>query len=55
MTQRALWRGAAVLAVVGLVGCGSSGDGGETDSSGFPESTPAAEDEGGLKLLEWGR
>ena len=53
MTQRALWRGAAVLAIVGLVGCGSSGGGGETDSSGFPESTPAAEDEGGLKLLEW--
>jgi len=43
----------AVMTALTLAACGSSGGGTTTDTSGFPESPSAAEDTGGLKLLEW--
>ena len=45
---------AATFALLTLAACGGSGGGGGgTDASGFPDSPAAAEDDGGLKLLEW--
>jgi spermidine/putrescine transport system substrate-binding protein len=57
MTQRRrphLWKAGALLGALAVTACGSSGGGGTTaEASGFPESPPAAEDQGPLKLLEW--
>lgn len=43
---------AAVSTTLVLAGCGSSGET-EADSEGYPVSTAAAKDTGGLKILEW--
>jgi spermidine/putrescine transport system substrate-binding protein len=43
---------AAVSMTLVLAGCGASGET-KVDSDGFPVSTAAAKDTGGLKILEW--
>ncbi len=51
---RAFGAATAAFALLTLAACGGSGGGGgDTDASGFPDSPAAAEDAGGLKLLEW--
>lgn len=46
--------GAVILALAAVAGCSSGSSGGTAaDASGFPSATPAAQDKGPLKVLEW--